>query len=66
DDLLAVGATSNVLRLALRSTATLAGLTGLAHNSAGLIVGTITDTEAKEGLGILDEVLTITDKHYTG
>jgi taurine--2-oxoglutarate transaminase len=27
---------------------------------------TITDTEAKEGLGILDEVLTITDKHYTG
>ena len=27
---------------------------------------TITDAEAKEGLGILDEVLTITDKHYTG
>ena len=27
---------------------------------------TITDAEAKEGLAILDEVLTITDKHYVG
>ncbi|MGA0980513.1 MAG: aspartate aminotransferase family protein [Candidatus Nanopelagicales bacterium] len=27
---------------------------------------TVTDAEAKEGLAILDEVLTITDKHYTG
>jgi len=27
---------------------------------------TITDAEAKDGLAILDEVLTITDKHYTG
>ena len=26
----------------------------------------ITDAEAKEGLAILDEVLTITDQHYTG
>ena len=27
---------------------------------------TVTDAEAKEGLAILDEVLTITDKHYVG
>jgi taurine--2-oxoglutarate transaminase len=27
---------------------------------------TITEAEAKEGLSILDEVLTITDRHYTG
>jgi len=27
---------------------------------------TVTDAEAKEGLAILDEVLTITDQHYTG
>ena len=27
---------------------------------------TVTDAEAKEGLAILDEVLSITDKHYTG
>ncbi len=27
---------------------------------------TITETEAKEGLAILDEVLTITDRHYAG
>ncbi len=27
---------------------------------------TITEAEAREGLAILDEVLTITDKHYTG
>ena len=27
---------------------------------------TVTDAEAKEGLAILDEVLAITDKHYTG
>jgi taurine--2-oxoglutarate transaminase len=27
---------------------------------------TVTDAEAKEGLGILDEVLSITDQHYTG
>jgi len=27
---------------------------------------TITDAEAKEGLGILDEVLTLTDRHYQG
>jgi taurine--2-oxoglutarate transaminase len=26
----------------------------------------ITEAEAKEGLAIIDEVLTITDKHYTG
>jgi taurine--2-oxoglutarate transaminase len=27
---------------------------------------TVTDAEAKEGLAILDEVLTVTDQHYTG
>ena len=27
---------------------------------------TVTDAEAKEGLAILDEVLTLTDQHYTG
>ena len=27
---------------------------------------TVSDAEAKEGLAILDEVLSITDKHYTG
>jgi taurine---2-oxoglutarate transaminase len=27
---------------------------------------TVTDAEAKEGLAILDEVLAITDQHYTG
>jgi taurine--2-oxoglutarate transaminase len=27
---------------------------------------TITDAEAKEGLSILDEVLSLTDRHYTG
>jgi taurine--2-oxoglutarate transaminase len=26
----------------------------------------ITEAEAKEGLAIIDEVLTITDKHYAG
>jgi taurine--2-oxoglutarate transaminase len=26
----------------------------------------VTESEAKEGLAILDEVLTLTDKHYTG
>jgi len=26
----------------------------------------ISESEAKEGLAILDEVLAITDKHYTG
>jgi taurine--2-oxoglutarate transaminase len=27
---------------------------------------TVTDAEAKEGLAILDEVLTVVDAHYTG
>ena len=27
---------------------------------------TVTDAEAKEGLAIIDEVLTLTDQHYTG
>ena len=26
----------------------------------------VSDAEAKEGLAIIDEVLTLTDKHYTG
>ena len=26
----------------------------------------VSDTDAKEGLAIIDEVLTLTDKHYTG
>ena len=27
---------------------------------------TVSDTEAKEGLAILDEVLSVVDRHYTG
>lgn len=46
DDLRALGAVSNIVRVSLRSSVTGAGLTGLDHTSTGLIIGTITDNEA--------------------
>jgi hypothetical protein len=38
--------TSNILRVVLRSSATGAGLTGLAHDTSGLIISTVCDNEA--------------------
>lgn len=40
------GATSNVIRRVLRSSATGQGLTGLAFNTSGLIISTVCDNEA--------------------
>lgn len=40
------GSTSNILRATLRSSATGQGLTGLAYNSTGLVIGTVCDNEA--------------------
>ena len=38
--------TSIILRLKIRNSSTGQGLTGLAHNSSGLVISTITDNEA--------------------